>query len=404
MSQRHDIPAVVLGTCINGLAVARALGRNGVPVVAVTRDASSPGVHSRFVRGLWRYDGGEDALVDLLLRRGGEFAQRPALFPITDRVVLAVAARREELARSYRLPLPEEELVRSAMGKRGFVSWAEKLGLPVPRTEFVSTLDEADAAAGRMSYPCVAKPDFQTPAGAQAARLKVCRAEGPAELVEFYRRIAPVEPSVVIQEWIPGGDGDVYFCLMYLDRGSRPLASFVGRKIRQWPPLSGTGCSLEPVVYGEMEDLARRFFTGIGYRGLGSLECKRGPEGSLRLVEATIGRTDFNGGIADANGAAIAYAAYRDLAGLDPLPPRRRKRPVRWVRWSADRAAAAHYRRAGELGLLDWLWSIRPPVSWSTWAADDPLPYLAGLGARLRMRVGRLGRRLVPTRKGAGSP
>src|SRR4051812_33750264 len=46
------IPAVVVGGADNGggLGLVRSLGRAGVPVIVVDRDASAPALHSRYAR------------------------------------------------------------------------------------------------------------------------------------------------------------------------------------------------------------------------------------------------------------------------------------------------------------------------------------------------------------------
>jgi len=396
----HKVPAIVLSMSVNGLGVARALGRRGVPVIGATRDADAPGIWSRYVGEVWRYEGTDADLVGLLLARRGRFEQPPVLFPITDAAVLSIVARWEELRGGYRLGLPEPGTVRQAMSKRGFAQWAERLGLPLPRTLFVDGPDRIHAVAAEMTYPCIIKPEFQSPQAAPSAALKAARAETPEELVRCYQAFCRVEPRAVVQEWLPGGDGDVYFCLQYYDALSRPLVSFCGRKIRQWPPLTGSTASCQPVHRPELQELAERFFTGIGFRGLCSMEFKRDPRtGRLVLVEPTVGRTDWQSDIANINGVPIPYVAYCDLLGLATPRFRQSRTPVKWVRWSADRASAEYYRSRGELSLPGWLWSIRWPVRWSTWWVRDPRPYLVGLRARLRWRLAGAIRRVLP---GAG--
>lgn len=375
MATQHKTPAIVLGTCINGLGVIRTLGRNGVPVIAVTQNGSEFGSRSRYLKELWHLDGAEDQIIDSLLQRSHLFDQRPVLFPVVDRWVRGISARRADIAEHYRIQLPDAEVLEAAMSKTGFARLCSDLGLTTPQTLLAESTEQVCEASKRVQFPCIVKPEFHTPDYMRAARAKAFRVTTADELIRVYATFSRVQPQVIIQEWIPGEDGEIYFCLQYYDAKSRRLASFRGRKIRQWPPLTGTGCSIEPARTQRIEDLADAFFSGLDFRGLGSLEFKRDVgTGEFVAIEATVGRTDFNGAVADLNGVPIPYIAYCDLVGLPQRRWRQSRVPVKWVRWSADKASARHYRRKGELSVTGWLWSIRPLVGWSVWSMTDPWP------------------------------
>jgi D-aspartate ligase len=385
--------AIVLNLSINGLGVSRALGREGVHVIGVSRSEVSPGARSRYVREVWRYDGTDVGLVDLLLERRSRFSRPPVLFAITDSEVRCLASRLDELREHYRVGLPTPEVVESTMGKRGFAEWAQKLELPTPHTHFIEEPGEIRDVAREMTYPCIVKPDYQS-TGQGAAALKTARASDAEELVIAYEAFAGIEPRAIVQEWLPGGDADVHFCLQYYSADSRALATFCGHKIRQWPPLSGSTASCEPAPNEEMIRLTTRFFEAVGFHGLCSMEYKKNPAtGELMMVEPTVGRTDWQSDVANANGVPLPYVAYCDLAKLEVPRYTQGRRRVRWVRWSADRASAAHYRQEGSLSRAGWLWSIRPPVRWSTWSWSDPWPFLARWARRARDKWRRLTRR-----------
>lgn len=389
-------PAVVLSDCINALGVTRCLGRRGVPVIALAAGGRGPVVHSRWVRDVWHWNPNTDNLVDLLLQRGPRVHDRPVLFGFSDNVVRALAARQDELGPYYRLRLPAAALADEVMSKRGFAAWAGRLDMPTPKTTFVEQPNEIGAVAAAMTYPCIVKPNYHAAQQSLVGGLKTARACSAEELVRAYEGFSAVMPQAVVQEWIPGGDADVWFCLQYYDAATRPLASFCGRKIRQWPPRCGSTASCEPVESAEMLELTTRFFTELGFQGLCSMEYKRDPrDGRLLMIEPTVGRTDFQSAVANANGVPIPYLAYCDLVGSEPPVFQPRKRPVKWVRWSADRASARYYRHAGELTWWRSLSSIQPPVAWSTWAWDDPMPYVKPLVARFLRRVAERVRRIV---------
>lgn len=391
MTNRHSIPAIVMKLCINGMGVARSLGRNGVPVIGISVGSLLPGMSSRYVRDIWHCDGGDKEIVEMLIRRGSEFSDRPVLFPIGDMGVRCVANRFDEILRFYRIRLPDPQIVESIMSKRGIADWLAKIGLQAPQTVFIEDPDQITNVARTVTYPCIIKPEFRTTAFAQAAAQKAYRADNARGLICFYRSFCHVDPRAIVQEWIPGGDGDVFFCLQYYDSKSTPLVSFTGRKIRQWPPLCGGTASCEPVDCPEIEKLSTRFFTTIGFRGFCSMEFKKNSDtGEFLIVEPTVGRTDWQSDISTINGIPIPYIGYRDIVGLTPRIFTQTRMAYKWVRWFADKQSAEHYRKKGELSIIQRLNSIRPPVAGAVWCWDDPTPFLISVLRRVKRKFAKL--------------
>jgi len=90
--------ALVMNMHITGLAVARSLGRQGVPVLGMDNERGGLGQHSRFLSGLGLVPGPEvddgAALAEHLLALGPSFTERPVLFACNDDWVLALARHR----------------------------------------------------------------------------------------------------------------------------------------------------------------------------------------------------------------------------------------------------------------------------------------------------------------------
>jgi len=132
------VPAVVLGLGINGLGTARALGRAGIPAIAITTGRHGPPERTRFARievcpGMSSEPG---ALVEHLVRLGRTFERPTTLFPSGDVTLHAVSAHRESLAPWYRFPFPSHELVELVLDKRRFYRWALEHGQPIAPTWF----------------------------------------------------------------------------------------------------------------------------------------------------------------------------------------------------------------------------------------------------------------------------
>jgi D-aspartate ligase len=382
------IPAVVLGMCPNALGVARSLGRRGVPVIAMANDPTSSLARSRYVKELWNYDGNTASMLDVAALKAAQLGTRPVLIPVTDAAVSAVATRKDELSCLFRIAMPNRETVCNALSKTGFQRMAEAFGLRVPRMLTVSCRQEAESALLTLRLPCILKPDLRSDEYRSASAVKAFLCGDKNAVVSAYEKFAGAAPNAIIQEYIPGGDDQLVFCFQYYNRFQQQVVSLTGRKIRQWPPSSGSASSCERIHCPEIEEVSREFFERIGYWGPCSMEFKRDSrDGSMWVIEPTIGRTDWNNSFAEANGVPIPYLLYCDLTDQAFPKCRLARWPRRWIRMSMDRKAALHYHSRGELSVLRWLWSIRPPLCGPVWAWDDPWPTLYGLSNRVRSRV-----------------
>jgi len=378
----------VLGLSGNGLGVARSLGRRNIYVIGVDENIGSPNASSRYLREKWLFHGSEDEQIDMLIERGGRFQEAPVLFPIRDATVIAIAERFDEIQKQYRILLPSPDMLKSALCKTTFDQLALGMGLTTAKSYSINMQHDIKHIANNIKYPCILKPEYRTKAFTSTAKAKAFYADTPEELLDQYRTFCHVAPEVVVQEFIPGTDSDLYFCFQYYDVRGNLAASISGRKIRQWPSLCGSTASCEVVENPEIEELAARFFSKIGYKGPGSMEFKRDPrDGQYILIEPTVGRVDWNNGFSEGNGIPIPVLVYNDLVGYPPPAYRRKRIPRRWIRWSADSEAAAYYRRHGKLGFLEWLWTCRPPVTWAMWAWDDPMPTLLSYKNRILRKM-----------------
>src|SRR5690606_28432494 len=87
------------------------------------------------------------------------------------------------------------------------------------------------------------------------------------ELLADYAVFARWEPEVLVQEWIPGGDGDIHFSFHYFDSAGHEVTSFEGRKIRQFIPECGVTASAVGVPTSEVSDISRRILGDVACRG-----------------------------------------------------------------------------------------------------------------------------------------
>ena len=334
-----DTPAVVVGAGANGLGVARSLARGRVPVWLLDSDARRPEMRTRAAQPVVVRSLHGDALVDELVRLGTtQFSgMRPVLLLTQEESVKAVSQQRDRLSALYRFSLPAIDVVDALLHKEGFQRRAEQLGSPIPALVYVRTPADLPAL-GKLRYPVVVKPGERNAEYSRQFK-KAYRVESAGEATGLLRRILTVMSDVVVQEWIEGPDSSIYFCLQYVDRHGQTAASFTGHKIRSWPPeVGGTAsCVAAPEVHAELSAMTTQFFQAAGVIGMASMEYKRDTRsGEFRMVEPTIGRTDYQEEVATLNGVNLPHAAWCSELGL-PFPvPTATARPVVWRVRSED--------------------------------------------------------------------
>ena len=227
-------PAVVVGLdCVTGLQTARILAARGVPVIGVARDPRHYCARTRVCREVLAADTTPGELVGALAALLPRLDGPAVLFPCTDAAVLTLSRHRGALHPHYRLVLPSAAVVELLADKLAFWRHAADQGLPIPRTAVLLDRTAAEAVAATFRFPLVLKPPLTDRRWRAATGEKAYRTATPQELLATYDRIAGWADRLVAQEWVAGDTTDLFSCNAYFGEGSRPLATFVARKVRR---------------------------------------------------------------------------------------------------------------------------------------------------------------------------
>lgn len=371
--------------CVLGdMDLVRPLGLAGIRCAVVTAPGGAT-AHSRFTETVlpWEAgDGGEDALVERLLRFGMAQPERPVLYFEEDTQLLMVSRHRHLLSAAFRFTLADADLVETLVDKARFQDLAERLGLPVPRTRRLHPAPGSEAPDLDLRYPLIVKPLTRRPPWDSIEGLgKAIRIDGPDELRALWPRLIPVGIDLLAQELIPGPETKIESYHVYIDADGAVAGEFTGRKIRTYPADYGHSTALTITdIAGEGADVARLgrdLSARMGLRGVAKFDFKRAPDRSLHLLEVN---PRFNlwhhlGAVAGVNLPAIVHA---DLTGARRPAPAVARPGACWCHISKDRMAA---REAG-VSTLDWLaWVARCEAK--AIVLDDPMPFLRPKLARL---------------------
>lgn len=371
-----NIPtAIVLGLGTNGLCVARALGGHKIPLIIVEKQENCNQVHLKT-----RY--GKKEILPALVGRPllvflGKLTTECILFPTTDEQVSWLSQNRGSLPANIRMIFPDNAIVQELLDKEKFFEFCTENGFLLPPYFFVNRKQDILKAASPLQYPLIIKAPQKVYKKGLAKAYIVDSAE---ELVELWQIISKLHHEFVVQEYIAGTDADVYFCLQYISQRGELLASFTGRKIRQWRPLCGGTASCEPADVPSLCETTFKVLREAGFHGIGSMEYKFDKRsGRYYIVEPTVCRTDFQEQVAIANGVNIPFLAYCDACGLEVEPKVDTKGTTAWMHVMHDRLAAAYYIKNKTMTRKQWFHTLSKVRSFDLFSVRDPLPSFAYL-------------------------
>jgi D-aspartate ligase len=373
-----QVPAVVLSLYYSGLGLVRSLGRQGIPVYAMDHAVTNIGLYSKYAQ---RYICPDpkiqpDRLLIHLKNLRQKVACRPVLFPTGDEYVLFVSRNRRKLDKDFEIVMSDRQVQEDLVSKSGLHEIAIRAGIPEPQTYIIKSPNELSYVSEEIPYPCILKPAYskswhKPEIEVLIGRKKVIKVDTPEMLINYYKKIALIEPQMVIQEVIPGGDDHLYYVPSYLDRNSRILGAFIGRKVRVTPIHFGSASFVETIYNPKLLELNKKLLHSVKYRGLVGVEYKLDPrDGKYKLIEVNA-RWGLWDGLGAYCGVDLAHIAYLDALGQKVEPVSTYHVGKKWFSFDRDLSAFLQYREEGSLSLKNWLATLSFSMMHACFAKED---------------------------------
>jgi D-aspartate ligase len=316
-------PALVSNAHVTGLAVARALARHDVPVIALDRTADGVAVASDAVDFAatvtyplddpagYRADVG--AVADAL-------DHRPVAFGCMDEWVHALAETRPD---GVVLPFTADR-IDAVLDKTNLYALCDRLDVPYPesyRIEATGTDSEgppvrsASEAADALGFPLVLKPArkraFEEVAGTNV--LEVADREEYRTVVE---EATDAGVRLMAQERVDVAPGEDRSLASYVPESGDPIGVVGNARARQ-PAGYGTSCVVDTVTDPDLRERALSVLEASGYAGISEAEFvyDRARETYVLLDVNT--RPWKWIGLPVAAGANLPMAAYADAVDAD---------------------------------------------------------------------------------------
>jgi predicted ATP-grasp superfamily ATP-dependent carboligase len=377
------MPAALVFNChITGLAVARSLGRRGVPVIGLDRDANGYGLHSRYttVAGRCPYPlDDERAFIDQLMEVGAALREKAVLFPCLDEWVFAVARHASELREFFTLPFSELETIERILDKNLLYRKCAERAIPIPRTYYVGE-QRPEQIASEISFPCIVKPALQREFTNEFGE-KVFHARTREEFLALCERAA--HHPLLAQEIVGAGLDSFYSLCSYVGRDATAKGVFVGRKLEQYPPDFGTACLVDSRYVEEIIERGVDILKQFGYQGISEVEFiydERDGEYKLLDINTRVWKWV---GLPIRAGVDLPWLAYADAVYGEVVQAGRQRDGLRWVYLKDYVALRSEKPGVGEATLTreDWVELIAGRADSSALivpavlSSDDPEPF-----------------------------
>ncbi len=317
-------PAIVLGVESQiGLAIVRELGRAGVPVIAVSHDPRAIGLASRHV---WRRVVVGPPRSDAVIRTINALCEElgaMSLLTVSEGNLMWLDGHRDRFDPRVKLAVPTTAALRTVLDKSQTLAVAQRLGIPVPRTEQPRSMADIEALCADFPFPAVLKWADGNAAGAAlaAAGLELVKAEyvySADELRRVAARYAPIQAWPLVQQYCAGqGLGQFFFV-----HGGRIVRRFQHLRIAEWPPEGGFSsvCDSLPLdQHAELQRQSAELLHDIGWEGVAMVEYRWDPvKGRATLMEIN-GR--FWGSFPLAVAAGAGFALFAHCAAIAATMP-----------------------------------------------------------------------------------
>jgi predicted ATP-grasp superfamily ATP-dependent carboligase len=378
---KHEVKpyAVVIGLdSFTGLQTARLLAKKQIPVIGIATQPYHPCCRTNVCERVICANTCNYELIQALESIEHHFKYKPVLFPCSDHSVLLISSHRQKLSNWYHIVLAKENVINLMMNKDSFYNYAQNHGFPVPATFLLHNQLDAKRVALRLKYPCILKPCIRTPEWDRHTNKKVFFISDRLELLKIYDQTSKYANTLMVQEWIEGPDSNLYSCNCYFFANSMPPVTFIARKLRQWPPETGTSSLGEECRNDIVLKQSIELFEHFEFRGLGYLEIKQDSRsGKYYIIEPNVGRPTGRSAIAEAGGVDLLYTMYCDSLGMQ-LPRNRTQKYIeaKWIYLRRDLQSSWYYWRRGKLTLKEWIRSMKGRKFYAMFSCSDLRPFL----------------------------
>lgn len=371
-----------------GLGTARSAKAKNLEIIGISSNTKAFSCKSKVWDKIIYTDNNKRSYLNTLLSLGEKLQKKCVLLPAQDDVVKLISENRKRMNRFYKFTIPDINVVDTLLNKASFHEWALSNGFLVPSTLILDSAIHLKKNMHKMSFPIAIKPEEKSEGWLTAGfNEKILFVESKDKLEKIFPKLRNFTQKFIIQEWVPGKDKNIYFCLSYFNKRGSKVAAYTGRKLLQWPPLGGS----TSIAVGERNDYIEKIttecFSKIGLIGLGSLEFKKSEKDNrFYIIEPTVGRCDLQSYIAVSGGINLTELAILDAIG-DRCVNNKNRRKGLWIDDSSLIDSLKHNFKAKQISFKLFRDIITKNIAFSNFDLKDLGPFRSIIKEKFRNKL-----------------
>jgi predicted ATP-grasp superfamily ATP-dependent carboligase len=269
----------------SALATTRSLGKKGIHVVVGGWRQRTLAGHSKYCAERLLYPSPAQNPEDFMAVIREEIRRREitVLLPMTEVTTWLVLKERSQF-NGASIPFAAFQLFDNLLDKWKVLELARELGVRIPATHFVRSVDELRELALETNFPVVLKP-YRSRIRCENRWIEasVKYANSPRELFDLTQRYhCFAHHPFMIQELIQG-QGQGIFALY---KQGTPLAFFAHKRLREKPPTGGVSVLSESVEMNAQAFVdAKKILDQVRWHGVAMVEFKVTDSGVPYLME-----------------------------------------------------------------------------------------------------------------------
>jgi len=382
-------PALVLGE----IGLVQNLGKAGIPVYVGSEIKDNPSLYSRYTKDkLFFSNYKSESFIEELCEFGKSLGQKAVLLSDDDHAILNIAQNQEVLKEWFLFSFPPAEIVEKLLDKQLFCDLIEKHSLPSPKSVTLSGLEDFKIMPA-LKFPCIIKPsfkqawwdsDFEKKVGAYQ---KAIKCDTKKELDERYREIAKIDPHVVVQEFIPGEEDQIYSVNLFADDKSEVKGHFIARKFRTYPLTAGEGSYIVTVRDSEMLETTKAIIEKLQLKGLLNIQFKRDSRSGKPVLLEIHTRNSVWSYLGTASGVNLAAMYYQNMIGQNEAEAVESVPGVVFIFLEKDIKAFIQNMKTRQHNSKAWIGSYFQKFVPGGYLISDPLPALMKIWFVTRRRI-----------------